>query len=63
LAHSLGLPPFVCHANGETEFLHKQLGAVTLGREPARRRKRLVANRRPRFLMRRKPGRAVTAKA
>jgi uncharacterized protein DUF6101 len=63
LALSLSLPPFVCHANGETEFLHQQLGAVMLGRQPARRRSRLVANRRPRFLMRRKAGRAVTAKA
>jgi hypothetical protein len=45
------------------EFLHKQLGAVALGRQPARRRRRLVANRRPRFLMRRKAGRMVTAKA
>jgi hypothetical protein len=63
LAASLGLPPLVCHANGETEFLHKQLGAVALGRQPARRRRRLVANRRPRFLMRRKAGRMVTAKA
>lgn len=62
LAASLSLPPLVCHANGETEFLHRQLGAVTLGRGPARRRRRLVANRRPRFLLRRKAGRVVTAK-
>jgi hypothetical protein len=63
LALSLGLPPLLCHANGEMEFLHKQLGAVTVGRQPARRRRRLVANRRPRFLLRRKAGRVVTAKA
>lgn len=63
LAASLGLPPLICHANGETEFLHRQLGAVALGRQPTRRRRRLVANRRPRFLLRRKAGRMVTAKA
>lgn len=63
LARALGLPPVLCHANGETEFLHKQLGAVTLGRQSARRRRRFVADRRPRFLMRRKIGRAATAKA
>lgn len=63
LAHTLGLPPVLCHANGEMEFLHKQLGAVMLGRQSARRRSRLVANRRPRFLMRRKTGRAATAEA
>ena len=43
LAASLCLPPLICHANGETEFLHRQLGAVTLGRPPARRRRRLAA--------------------
>ena len=32
------------------------------GAGPARRRRRLVANRRPRFLLRRKAGRVVTAK-
>ncbi|MBV9111363.1 MAG: hypothetical protein JOY67_00925 [Hyphomicrobiales bacterium] len=63
LAGSLGLPPLLCHANGETEFLHKQLGAVALGRHAARRRRRLAPHRRPRFLMRRKAGRAITAKA
>jgi hypothetical protein len=63
LAASLCLPPLICHANGETEFLHPQLGAVTLGHPQARRRRRLAGNRRPRFLMRRKSGCAVTAKA
>jgi len=62
-AQALGLPGVLCHANGETEFLHQQLGAVTLGRRPPSRRRRCVANRRPRFLMRRKPGRAAMAKA
>ncbi len=63
LAASLSLPPMICHANGETEYLHQQLGAVVIGRRPAKRRRRLVANRRPLFLMRRKAGRVVTAKA
>jgi hypothetical protein len=63
LAISLGLPPLLCHANGETEYLYIQLGAVALGRQPARRRRRPAANRRPRFLMRRKAGCLGTAKA
>jgi hypothetical protein len=62
IAASLGLPAILCHVNGETEYLHPQLGAVTLGRASPRRRRALAANRRPRFLMRRKSGRAVTAK-
>jgi hypothetical protein len=40
VAASLGLPMMLCHANGEMEFLHRQLGGVTLGREQARRRRR-----------------------
>ena len=62
LAASLGLPAMLCHANGETEFLHRQLGAVTLGRVSVKRRRRVATNRRPRFLMRRKGGRVATAK-
>ncbi|SDR38210.1 hypothetical protein SAMN05444161_3401 [Rhizobiales bacterium GAS191] len=62
-ASSLGLPALLCHADGEMEFLQRQLGAVTLGcTNKARRRKPLAKNRRPRFLMRRKAGRVVTAK-
>ncbi|MFI5016086.1 MAG: DUF6101 family protein, partial [Hyphomicrobiales bacterium] len=58
-AASLGLPAMLCHTNGEIEYLHRQLGGVTLGRPAARRRKALPRNRRPRFLARRKTGRAV----
>jgi hypothetical protein len=62
-ASSLGLPALLCHADGETEFLQRQLGAVTLGgANRARRRKPLAKNRRPRFLMRRKAGRVLTVK-
>ncbi|MBV9054702.1 MAG: hypothetical protein JO196_20095 [Hyphomicrobiales bacterium] len=63
LAASLGLPPVLRHANGEIEFLHMQLGAIALGRGSPKRRRRHAVNRRSRFLMRRKAGHALTAKA
>jgi Family of unknown function (DUF6101) len=62
-ASGLGLPALLCHADGEMEFLQRQLGAVTLGgASRVRRRKPLAKNRRPRFLMRRKAGRVLTGK-
>ena len=58
IAAELGLPALICHADGEIETLHGQLGAVTLGHSgEGRRSKPIAKNRRPRFLMRRKAGR------
>jgi len=57
IAAELGLPALICHADGEIETLHSQLGAVTLGHTGESRRKPIAKNRRPRFLMRRKAGR------
>ncbi len=45
---SLGLPMMLCHANGEMELLHRQLGGVTLGRAAQRRRRFAQRKRRRR---------------
>jgi len=46
LAASLGLPMILCHANGETELLQRQLGGITLGRVALRRRRLVQRPRR-----------------
>jgi hypothetical protein len=46
-AASLGLPMMLCHADGDTELLQRQLGGISLGSETFRRR-RLTRRRRRR---------------
>jgi hypothetical protein len=49
--------PLLIHNGSGFELLHDKIGAVRLGTITIRRRHGLLAGRRPRFLVRRKPSR------
>lgn len=60
LGQSSGLPLLIEHGPGDLRPACDQVGPVRLGRIRIRRRHAFLGGRRPRFLVRRKPGR-VTA--
>jgi hypothetical protein len=57
---TLGVPLLVVGQDGTVAAPVEQIGAVTLQPAKPRRRHSFFADRRPRFLTRRKPGRSVT---
>lgn len=57
---ALNLPLLVIEQDGTVKAPLEQIGALIFGAPKARRRHSFFAGRRPRFLARRKPGRAAT---
>ncbi|MDR3496074.1 MAG: DUF6101 family protein [Ancalomicrobiaceae bacterium] len=54
----LGLPLLTVDVDGSYRAVEDRLGALTIGHARPRRRRSVLAKRRPRFLMRRRMGRA-----